>query len=84
MAFGKGTSFIGYTHFALIDVAFEDFAFMFFQSTFAATCATIVSGSIAERCNFNGYIIFCFVMTGIVYPISTHWAWSSDGWLATT
>ena len=40
-----------------------------FQCTFAATCATIVSGSIAERGNFNGYIIFAMLITGIVYPI---------------
>ena len=40
-----------------------------FQCTFAATCATIVSGSIAERGNFNGYIIFAMLITGVVYPI---------------
>ena len=39
------------------------------QSTFAATCATIVSGAIAERCNFNGYIIFSVLVTGVTYPI---------------
>ena len=76
----------------------DQYAFLFFQCTFAATCATIVSGSIAERCNFNGYIIFCIVLTGVVYPIQTHWAWSAQvsvadnqqfstvgqGWLANT
>ena len=56
---------------------------MYFQCTFAATSATIVSGAIAERCNFNGYIIFSVLMTGVVYPIHTHWAWGG-GWLAET
>jgi Amt family ammonium transporter len=32
---------------------------------FAATSATIVAGSIAERCQFIGYIIYSFVLTGL-------------------
>lgn len=56
---------------------------IFSQSTFAATCATIVSGAIAERCNFNGYILFSILMTGVVYPIHAHWAWGG-GWLGNT
>ena len=51
------------------------------QGTFAATCATIVSGAIAERCHFNGYIIFSTVMTGLLYPIPVHWCWAEGGWL---
>ena len=51
------------------------------QGTFAATCATIVSGAIAERCHFNGYIIFSTVMTGLLYPIPAHWCWAEGGWL---
>ena len=53
----------------------------FFQCTFAATCVTIVSGAIAERCNFNGYIIFCVIVTGVTYPIGAHWCWGPGGWL---
>ena len=56
--------------------------FFFFQCTFAATCVTIVSGAIAERCNFNGYIIFCVLVTGVTYPISAHWCWGPEGWLS--
>ena len=52
-----------------------------FEGTFAATCATIVSGAIAERCHFNGYIIFSTVMTGLLYPIPVHWCWAEGGWL---
>ena len=39
------------------------------QCTFAATCATIVSGAFDEHCKFNGYIIFSIILTGVVYPI---------------
>lgn len=53
----------------------------FFQLTFAATAATIVSGAVAERIKFITFIVFSFVLTAIVYPISGHWIWGG-GWLA--
>lgn len=49
--------------------------FFFFQAIFAATCATIVSGAVAERTNFNAYIIFVFVATMLIYPLIGHWIW---------
>jgi len=54
---------------------------LFFQTVFAATAATIVSGAIAERTKFTTYIIFSFIMTVVIYPISGHWVWQGDGWL---
>ncbi|MBT8762612.1 ammonium transporter [Desulfohalobiaceae bacterium Ax17] len=62
--------------------------FWFFQSVFAATAATIVSGGIAERTKFPAYILVSLFVTAIIYPISGHWAWGSlwlgdpaAGWL---
>jgi Amt family ammonium transporter len=54
---------------------------LFFQTVFAATAATIVSGAIAGRTKFTTYLIFSVVMTVIIYPISGHWVWQGDGWL---
>ncbi|MEX1383826.1 ammonium transporter [Lutibacter sp.] len=54
---------------------------LFFQTVFAATAATIVSGAVAGRTKFSTYIIFSFVMTVVIYPISGHWVWQGDGWL---
>lgn len=53
----------------------------FFQLVFAATAATIVSGAVAERIKFHAFIVFSFVMVGIIYPIGGHWIWGG-GWLA--
>jgi Amt family ammonium transporter len=58
-----------------------DFAFLIFQTVFAATAATIVSGAMAERTKFNAYLIFSGVISMIIYPVSGHWAWGG-GWLS--
>ena len=54
---------------------------LFFQTMFAATAATIVSGAIAGRTKYSTYVIFSIVMTAIIYPISGGWQWQGSGWL---
>jgi len=56
-------------------------AFLIFQTVFAATAATIVSGAMAERTEFRSYLIYSFFISLIIYPISGHWTWGG-GWLA--
>lgn len=51
-----------------------------FQAMFAATCATIVSGAVAERIKISSYFIFTFVLVGFIYPILGSWKWGG-GWL---
>ncbi len=59
---------------------YADMSDLLFQTVFAATAATIVSGAMAERTKFNAYIIFTIAVTLIIYPISGHWKWGG-GWL---
>ena len=60
---------------------YSDYADLFFQTVFAATAATIVSGAMAERTEFKAYLIFSVVITVLIYPISGHWTWGG-GWLS--
>jgi Amt family ammonium transporter len=73
---------IGFSGFALSGVNSEyDFAFFVFQAMFAGTAITIVSGAVAERMNFVGYIIAGVIIIAFVYPVFGHWTWGG-GWLS--
>lgn len=75
--------FIGMPSFFFNDNGIGDYANktdLMFQTVFAATAATIVSGAVAERTKFSSYIIFTVVITLFIYPISGHWKWGG-GWL---
>jgi Amt family ammonium transporter len=56
------------------------FAFWIFQAVFAATAATIVSGAMAERTKFSGYLIYSALISAFIYPLVGHWIWGG-GWL---
>ncbi|WP_108127706.1 ammonium transporter [Saccharospirillum mangrovi] len=59
-----------------------DIMFFLFQMMFAGTAATIVSGAVAERMHFSGYLLISLVIAALIYPLVGHWIWNSDGWLA--
>ena len=60
-------------------------AFWMFQAVFCATAATIVSGAMAERTKFSGYLLYSVFISAMVYPVFGSWAWGSlyhgNGWL---
>ncbi|MGF1530762.1 MAG: ammonium transporter [Puniceicoccaceae bacterium] len=51
-----------------------------FQAMFAATAATIVSGSVAERIKLPAFMIGATILVTFFYPISGSWQWG-QGWL---
>lgn len=60
--------------------------FFLFEVVFCGTAVTIISGAIAERTRFFGYLFSAAVVAASVYPIYGHWAWAfsdegSVGWL---
>jgi Amt family ammonium transporter len=65
-----------------------DWTFMFFQTMFCATSATIVSGAMAERTKFKAYLVYSALVSLFIYPIFGKWAWgnlagaASAGWLS--
>lgn len=64
----EGSTYTGYSDFI-------------FQAMFAATCATIVSGAVAERIKLVPFLLFAIVFVAICYPITGMWHWGG-GWLS--
>lgn len=54
-----------------------------FQGMFAATCATIISGAVAERIKLDSFLIGICVFVAFVYPIAGSWVWGG-GFVADT
>ncbi|VAW84061.1 Ammonium transporter [hydrothermal vent metagenome] len=71
-----------------IGISDDQVTFFLFQAMFCGTAATIVSGAVAERMRFRGYIIVTIVISALIYPVFGHWAWNGldvglpQGWLA--
>jgi Amt family ammonium transporter len=88
LMFGKSNGLFGTTLFGLSGVepgSDWNWTFLIFQTVFAATAATIVSGAMAERTKFVGYLAYSFFITLFIYPIFGSWAWGGlldgGGWL---
>ena len=96
LMFGVSSGYVG-TSFFFFDASAESgyfssegfgWAFLIFQTVFAATAATIVSGAMAERTKFVGYLAYSIGITVVVYPVFGSWCWNglvgaegSAGWL---
>ena len=89
LMFGTTNGFFGTDHFAMTGANIGgmdwDWTFLIFQTVFAGTAATIVSGAMAERTKFTGYLLYSALVSAFIYPIFGSWAWGSlfngSGWL---
>lgn len=88
LMFGATNGFFGTTDFMLSGIkeaTHWNYTFLIFQTVFAATAATIVSGAMAERTKFKAYLVYSVFITALIYPIFGSWAWggllNGGGWL---
>ncbi len=89
LMFGASNNgWIGSSQFFLsLDDGSRTSTFFLFEIMFCATTVTIVSGATAERLRFRSYIIISIILSGLIYPVFGHWAWSGvqsrtvSGWL---
>ncbi len=70
-----GSGFIDPVSLGLYSDTLSPEIFIFFQTVFCATAATIVSGAMAERTKFSAYLVYTVVISLVVYPVSGHWIW---------
>jgi len=89
LMFGASKGFIGWDGFGVGDLAKAgddwSWTFLIFQTVFAGTAATIVSGAMAGRTKFKAYLTYSIFICAFIYPIFGSWAWGSlfhgGGWL---
>ncbi|RWS27756.1 putative ammonium transporter 3-like protein [Leptotrombidium deliense] len=75
-------AFCGFGDFFIVFTEYKTFLHFVFQLSFSSTTITIVSGAMAERCNFNAYCILCATFV-FVYCIPSGWLWRKNGFLNT-
>ena len=75
-------TFLSTFNFFLMDV--DDLAFWLFQYAFSAASATIVAGTLAERCQMSAYMCYSLLLAGFVYPVIAHAIWNPQGFLSCT
>jgi len=83
-AFGSGHFFIGYNFFCLYDLDSSEYSAWFLHAALSSLPPVIVAGALAERCHITGLLTYTSVMSALIYPLTVHWAWASDGWLYTS
>ncbi len=59
----------------------SEYILAMFQGMFAIITPALISGALAERVYFRGYILFIALWFLVVYCPLCHWVWASDGWL---
>ncbi|MGH2829398.1 MAG: ammonium transporter, partial [Actinomycetota bacterium] len=91
IGFAEGNDFFGYLDFfGLRNVESSNAigfaptiphtAYMIFQMMFAVITPALITGAMAERMRFRGYVLFLALWSLLVYAPVAHWVWGG-GWL---
>lgn len=56
-------------------------AFMLFQLMFAVITTALLSGAVADRMRFGGFVTLISIWSVVVYAPLAHWVFSPTGWL---
>jgi len=51
-------------------------------SLLSALASSIVASSMTERTHLTGHLILSALCSLIIFPVSAHWIWHPEGWLA--
>jgi Amt family ammonium transporter len=93
IAFGKGSPYFGSFEFVMgagvsntesyphMAMTIPHGLFMLFQMMFAIITPALISGAIAERMKFSGYLIFSILWSLLIYAPVACWVWNPEGWL---
>jgi ammonium transporter, Amt family len=93
LAFSPGSSIIGGLgwlglHNVSATLPYPDYsatiphqAYMVFQCMFAVITPALITGAIAERISFKGFLLFSLLWITLIYDPLAHWVWAPGGWL---
>ncbi|PCK08683.1 MAG: hypothetical protein COA42_07995 [Alteromonadaceae bacterium] len=69
---------------AVVDLQKEQmhgYAILTYQALLCCTTVSIISGAVAERVPFIGYLCIALLVAGVIYPTSANAIWGADSWL---
>jgi ammonium transporter, Amt family len=56
-------------------------AYMIYQCMFAVITPALITGAIAERMSFRGFLVFSLLWATFIYDPLAHWVWGVGGWI---
>ena len=93
LAFSPGSAFIGALSwaglsgvsaaqpYAAYSATVPHQAYMIYQCMFAVITPALITGAIAERMSFKGFLVFGFLWATLIYDPLAHWVWGVGGWI---